>query len=96
MLAFARFCAFEGDGKFLVEQNNLTLRNGFSHYPGFHFSAKGFSGLNIFPFDYYNEKLAWTILSGASEDCLEKYETTIEEDAAILAENDDSYTYNER
>ena len=84
MLAFARFCVYDGDGKFLVEHNNMCLKKGFGHYPGFHYGGTGFNGMNIFPFDYENEKTAWTVLAGAAEGSLENYNTTIGEDDLLL------------
>ena len=92
MLAFARFCVFDGDGKYLVKHNNMTLKSGFGHYPGFHYAGKGFNGMNIFPFDFENEKTAWQVLSGAAGSSLEKLENA---DDASDENGDSSYTHSE-
>ena len=94
MLAFARFCVYEGDGKFLVEHNNMTLKKGFGHYPGFHYGGAGFNGMNIFPFDHANERTAWTVLAGAAVGSLEKYDKSTEEDERLL--RDDNLSHSER
>ena len=91
MLAFARFCVFDGDGKMLVRHNNMTLKAGFGHYPGFHYGGQGFNGMNLFPFDFDNEKTAWQVLSGAAASSLEKLESVDDAD-----ENEDSHSYSEK
>jgi len=76
-LAFGRFLMYEGDNlDYIITHNNMAIKKGFSHYPGFNFSTPGFHGLNLFPHSLLNERSAWEILFGIVEMRLEEYSTT--------------------
>jgi len=70
----------------------MTLKTGFGHYPGFHYGGAGFNGMNLFPFDYENEKTAWQVLSGAAGSSLEKLDNLDEAPCPASEENDFSHS----